>query len=316
NTEIMTQASEHSTMSMSEGYLGVLLQKVKNDAEAPIALLTPLVASLGQIPEIAATFSNPSPLVNLIASPNLDVFANMKVQNNLDFCMCLRASWKPGFNASHNPAWNADPDTIAFYNSTTIDYAYNAWTNALLSPFDMETNMMSIVDGPDNTFTTLYPLDPISRIPQTTGGQVVPLKTTLIPDTGLMQLGLLPPYNQTFFSLTTKYEVGLTIGLIGKQFWATGTSWPSAPTFACLAGAKMASTWIQICRDAKPLTNSVVAMFDSKSLSVIASSNMVVNTSVSQTPEGLVYGSSVVDAQSAAFQVAMQDRYAVSFGVN
>ncbi|KAJ3003936.1 hypothetical protein HKX48_001496, partial [Thoreauomyces humboldtii] len=290
---------------------------VKTDAQQPLKVMTRLVSVMGLDPQIAAIYTSPAPIGDLIVNTvTLSKFLNMKDANDLDFAGCVQATWRAGYGLENNPGWDADPDTQSVYNSTNTTFAQYAWGLALQNPFNATSNSMAIYDNSTGGKLVLYTPDPYTRIPDPASGRPVGIATQLIPYLGLMTLGLVEPVPDAFFNVNNKFEIGLTVGVIGQQFWKHGTAYPDdPPTFACMAGAKIATTWIRMLRAAKPMPDAVVAMFDSRALAVLASSNMIVDSTVNSTAKGLVYAQPKVDAESMLFQRLMASRYAVGFDV-
>ncbi|KAJ3007278.1 hypothetical protein HKX48_009224 [Thoreauomyces humboldtii] len=204
NTLVMNNASQDSTKYISQSYLTTLMEKTKSDAKAPIDQLTPLVNYLGEIPEVVATFTGASPMTGLASLSYVSMFANLKDQYNLDTVTCFTAAWKPPFSASNNPGAGADPTTSGLYNSTTYEYAYFSWINAIPNPLDPSSDVISIIESdiPDQ-YSTLYGIYPTTReiISTVAPGYsfTIKLASSLINYGGLVQLGLIDPVPGALF---------------------------------------------------------------------------------------------------------------------
>ncbi|KAJ3164745.1 hypothetical protein HDU88_005181 [Geranomyces variabilis] len=278
NTFVINQASQDSTTYISQKYLKLLMVKTKADAEAPLLKIEPVVNFLGESPRIVDMFSAPQPLVNLVN------------------------------NVANNPGYNADIiNTKGVYNVTTLDYAYFSWaTPDQQVAWAMDpTTYLPITTRVDPTAANGYLQNPVMY-------QV----SNIVPGPGLMQLGLIPPAQSPFFSVTE--EGGLVVGYISQQFWAAGNDRSTTlPLFTCVGGLVVTTTWISMLHQAKPLDSAVVAMFNSSALGVLGSSNMLVqNTAIPQADGSVLYGQPIVDDLTAAFQVQMSKMYLAAFKCN
>ncbi|KAJ3018016.1 hypothetical protein HKX48_003220 [Thoreauomyces humboldtii] len=260
------------------------------------------------------------PLQNLIDNPIISNLANLKHNFKLDVVACVSAAWKTGYNASHNPGYDAAYNvTRGVYNVTTLEYAHYAWVNVVASPYNQSVDSFSIIDAGNPNVQTGWPVLPITRLPDKTGTPKLFPFSDIIPIPGLMQLGLVPPAVGPVFSINGEND-GLVIGYVEQSFWAANESLATGyyPKFFCLGAFQVTTTWIEMMRDAKPLPEAVVAMFESSSLEVLGSSNMVVNSSSVPDPAtGVVdYAKAIVDDQTTALQVAMFQRFSEAFQCN
>ncbi|KAJ3167904.1 hypothetical protein HDU88_001851 [Geranomyces variabilis] len=317
NTLIIDGASQRSASDISAKYLTMLMIDVKLRASAPLEKVTPVVQYLGTIPDVVSIFSAPPPLTGLVNHPVASDFVNLKRQHQMDTVLCMTSSWKPGYSLTNNPAADVDKTTSAYYKSTTTDYAYMAWMNGLSDPKNLSNYVFSVIDNRAPTVQSAYAVDPITLMPDTSSFLTYPF-SQIIPGTGLMQLGLIQAAPAPFFSIN-KANNGLALGLVIQQFWEPGKSvyTGSLPKYACMGGIQITTTWINMLRDANPLSTSMVAMYDSKTLSVIGSSGMVVNNTASVGPGGVVtYGDPSPDPLAIAFQDVVRGRYSTVLGTN
>ncbi|KAJ3184250.1 hypothetical protein HDU87_005097 [Geranomyces variabilis] len=128
-----------------------------------------------------------------------------------------------------------------------------------------------------------------------------------------------PSVDAYYFILVNKANNGLALGLVIQQFWNPGQSvyTGALPIYACMGGLQITTTWINMLRDANPLSTSMVAMYDSKTLSVIGSSGMIVNNTASVGPgEYVTYGDPTPDPLAIAFQDVVRARYSTAFQTN
>ncbi|KAJ3157237.1 hypothetical protein HDU89_002649 [Geranomyces variabilis] len=319
NTLIIDGASQRSASDISAKYLTTLMIDVKLRALAPLEKVTPVIQYLGTIPDVVSIFSAPPPLTGLVNHPVASDFVNLKRQHQMDTVLynSIPATYKVVQSLTNNPAADVDKTTSAYYKSTTTDYAYMAWMNGLSDPKNLSNNVFSVIDNGAPTVQSAYAVDPITLMPDTSSVLPYPF-SQIIPGTGLMQLGLIPAAPAPFFSIN-KANNGLALGLVIQQFWEPGKSvyTGSLPTYACMGGIQITTTWINMLRDANPLSTSMVAMYDSKTLSVIGSSGMVVNNTASVSPGGIVsYGDPSPDPLAIAFQDVVRARYSTPFGTN
>ncbi|KAJ3161819.1 hypothetical protein HDU86_006590 [Geranomyces michiganensis] len=317
NTVIIDNASQRSTGSISAKYLTLLMSDVKLRAQAPLERLHPVVQYLGTIPEVVSIFSAPAPLANLVNHPAVSHFVNLKHQHQLDTALCLTAAWKPGYSPANNPAADVDPATSAYYKSTTTDYAYYAWMNGISDPTNLTSSGISIIDNGNPKLQTFYKVDPITLVPDTSTSTAYAFSQT-IPGSGLMQLGLIPAAPAPVFFFNNANN-GFSLGHLIQQFWAPGQSAQTGalPLYACMGGLQITTTWINMLRDANPMKTSMVAMYDSKTLSVIGSSGMVANNTAFVGAGGSVsYGSPSLDPLALQFQDVFRARYAQAFKLN
>ncbi|KAJ3143589.1 hypothetical protein HDU90_000352 [Geranomyces variabilis] len=319
NTLIIDGASQRSASDISAKYLTTLMIDVKLRALAPLEKVTPVIQYLGTIPDVVSIFSAPPPLTGLVNHPVASDFINLKRQHQMDTVLynSIPATHKVVQSLTNNPAADVDKTTSAYYKSTTTDYAYMAWMNGLSDPKNLSNNVFSVIDNGAPTVQSAYAVDPITLIPDTSSVLPYPF-SQIIPGTGLMQLGLIQAAPAPFFTIN-KANNGLALGLVIQQFWEPGKSvyTGSLPKYACMGGIQITTTWINMLRDANPLNTSMVAMYDSKTLSVIGSSGMVVNNTASVSPAGVVsYGDPSPDPVAIAFQDVVRARYSTPFGTN
>ncbi|KAJ3023005.1 hypothetical protein HKX48_004628 [Thoreauomyces humboldtii] len=320
NTFVINQASQDSTTYISQKYLNVLMAKTKSDAQAPLNKIIPLVNYLGEVPGIVEMFSATQPLHGLIDNPVISNLANLKHNYALDVVLCANAAWKPTYSPTNNPGYNADfANTMGVYNVTTLDYAYFSWVNVVSSPKNLSLDSFSIIDSGAPYNQTGWDINAQTFLPDKTsrpGNPLIFTVSNIMPPPGLMQLGLVPPATGAYFSV--QENAGLVIGYVSQQFWAAGTTAETAfPLFTCLGGFQVTTTWIEMLQAAKPLNGSVVAMFNSTSIGVLGSSEMVVNNTAYRQADGSVlYGQPAVDPLTAAFQVEMSKKYLLAFECN
>ncbi|KAJ3005685.1 hypothetical protein HKX48_000512 [Thoreauomyces humboldtii] len=283
--------------------------------------MTPIVEFLGNIPAVRTMFSAAQPISGLINHDVVAEFGNLKVTHSLDTVICISTAWRPGYNASNNPGL-ADAEASLGYPSTNLTYAYYAWLNALTNPSDLNATLYSVIDAADFSTQSVYLMDAETNIPylsnpapSTVPQYPIPYPfSPIIPGTGAMQLGLIPAAPKPFWAYNSANN-GLTLGLVIQQFWSTARPAPAnPPTYACMAGLQIFTTWINMMRDAKPISTAVVAMFESEKLTILSSSEWIVNNTASTASGGVVtYGTPIRDSLTPGFETAMQNRFLAAF---
>ncbi|KAI8906132.1 hypothetical protein DFJ77DRAFT_478396 [Powellomyces hirtus] len=290
NSVILNNASIDSTSHLAGKYLSLLLEDVRDKTETPIRALIPIVESLVNSPAVNETLTGPwTGLENSAVIPTIVL---VKDKFKLDSLLCFGTAFKAN---------------VSVTLPVTTAHAHEAWVQALKDPINVSETVVSILDKDEDNKQRFYHLDPYTYQP------IKPYytlynKTTLIPKTGYMHLGLgdrkMYPRKE-FFAINAENN-GMKLGLMVLQRFKEGATIPS---YACAAGILVDATWNDMLRAAKPVETSVVAIFDIK-LGILGSSNMIVNSSNVDPVTGKIqYALAKVDAMTLELRDLLVARY-------
>ncbi|KAI8815760.1 uncharacterized protein EV422DRAFT_548291 [Fimicolochytrium jonesii] len=294
NTYILQNASQDSTQDVTNKYLSSLLSNVRYQVETVVNPLKPVATILAGIPAstnwlLSAQKDN---YTNLEAfAETISTYGATKAALSLDGVVCLRASWRAGYE---NLGLG-----IRDVNKTTV----NLGIIQLIVPPGYPDTVAAITDN-DTPFQQRGIV-----VDQTTWLPKVPLPNgtfpLTIPSSVYINLGLVPTTSFIVYKdSVTKQQISYAV----KSVFLNPTD--KTPAYTCAAGIKTATSWNTALLKARPTEDSVLTLFDPQ-FNILASTGMVMNATASST----TYDTAYPNEDALAFQTFIKSKYTLAGAV-
>ncbi|KAJ3160486.1 hypothetical protein HDU88_007946 [Geranomyces variabilis] len=297
NSYILSDASVTTAGYLSSKYLAAVISEVKFQVEGPINGMVPTVRAAGNLPNVVAAFSGAHKdlsLSSLRASAAVPDILALQTSAELFTLSCSKAQWKAGYSAG-SPSL---PSTFDYYNNTVFNYIDYGWINAIMTPAGVPgVTFVNLANAsfPQQAWafdSSTYQITNLIADYPLYGG---------VQSSGTQMLGGVEPLRNPSFAVQSYPSMHLTIGFIDIAFFDVATD--ALPSHVCKGGLIVDVQWNAILKNAKPVTDSVVAIFSLTNFGLLGSSNM---ESPPATGGSSVYTYAVPDAYTNSLQQNLQ----------